>query len=62
MAIMTAANYLMSAQRSLDSLEQVLREGAALHRPTEQVLDRAMRYLSEARQVIASMSDEEGTE
>jgi hypothetical protein len=59
---MTAVDYLMNAQKSLDSLEQVLREAAARQLPAEQILDRAMVHLSEARQVIASMADEEGTE
>jgi predicted NBD/HSP70 family sugar kinase len=59
---MTAANYLKNAQGSLDALEDVLRRAAAQRATADEVLDQALTHLRQARQIIASMSDEEGTE
>ena len=59
---MTAANYLENAQASLDALEDVLRRAAVRRASTEEVLDQALAHLGQARQIIAAMSDDEGTE
>ena len=59
---MTAANYLKNAQASLDALEDVLRRAAVRRASTEEVLDQALAHLGQARQIIAAMSDDEGTE
>lgn len=59
---MSDVNQLMDAQKNLDALERVLREAAARGAPAEQILARAMAHLGEARKIIASMSDAEGTE
>ena len=59
---MTAANHLMNAQKNLEALESLLRQAAAANRPAGEILDRALGHLSQAQQIIDSLSDDEGTE
>jgi hypothetical protein len=59
---MSATNHLINAQKNLDALDSLLRQAAAGNRPAGEFLDRALSHLFEARQIIGSLSDEEGTE
>lgn len=59
---MSAANHLMNAQKNLTALEGLLRQAAAGDRPAGDILERALDHLSQAQQIIGSLSDDEGTE
>ena len=59
---MSAADYLANARKSLDALTALLQRAAAEQRPTGEILEPALGYLREARQIIDSTMDDEGTE
>jgi hypothetical protein len=57
-----AINHLTNARKSLDALEDLLREAAAKKMQADQFVEASIVHLREARQIIDSMGDEEGTE
>jgi hypothetical protein len=59
---MTAANHLANARKSLDALEELLREAAAKKRPADEFWEASVVHLRQAKEIIDSMLDEEGTE
>jgi hypothetical protein len=59
---MSAPDYLARASRQLDALDALLREAAAQRRGADEILQPALERLREARQIIDSTMDEEGTE
>jgi hypothetical protein len=59
---MTAANHLMHARKSLDALADLLRDAASDKRSADEILKEAMSHLRQARQILDSMTDDEGTE
>jgi hypothetical protein len=59
---MSATDYLTKARKELDALEALLNSAAARHRPADEILDEALAHLREARQIIDSTMDDDGTE
>jgi hypothetical protein len=59
---MTAPEYLASVRKRLDALAALLQEAANEKRPTDEILELALRHLHEARQIIDSTIEDEGTE
>jgi hypothetical protein len=59
---MSAPDYLANAGKRLDAVAALLQDAAARRRPIDEILDEALAQLREARQIIASSFDEEGTE
>jgi hypothetical protein len=56
------SRHFLHASRSLDALEVLLRDAAEQHKPADEILDEALEHLAEAKRILASMGDEEGTE
>jgi hypothetical protein len=59
---MAAVDHLAHARNSLDALSRVLEEAAADGRGVDEILDDALAHLVEARAIIDSLFDDEGTE
>jgi hypothetical protein len=56
------AEYLTNARKHLDALKALLVDAAAAHRRADEILDEALAHLREARQIIDSTLDDNGTE
>lgn len=59
---MTAVDQVLHARRELDALESLLRGAAMEKQPAQAIADEALKRVEQARRILDSMVDEEGTE
>ena len=59
---MSAVNEAQMARASLRQLERLLEEAAEKRLGVEEVLDEALAHLGEARAILETVGDDEGTE
>lgn len=59
---MAAVDYLMNARGTLDALADLLAEAAENEKQVGEIADEALALLNNARAVLDTVGDEEGTE
>jgi hypothetical protein len=59
---MTMADYVASAKRDLEELEELLRDAAARGQALDDIIDEALALLHGVQDVLATADEDEGTE